>query len=363
MAGRIHHKGLIWLGMMWLVAAVSPAADWTNRCRPIDGSEGTEGLAAKKRAKPWISWQLQEENDFLAIPGSDEFYSQGLLLTLQRDPDAIPRSVRGIARWLGQRFLTDRESCLVFGVELGQHIFSPEDLARSELISDDRPYAGYLYGGVVFTLTERAEKNPIQHIFELQLGLVGPESGAEWTQTEIHQLTSSQEPLGWDNQLPFEPGLELIYRWRRKLGGKTADVVPHWGGALGSFQIYANAGATFRWGKNLSDFPVLINRTTVFPGKEDEGRKKWEAYLFAGADGRLVGHNIFLDGTVFSDSHSVDKESFVFDLQAGFSVRRKHLRLSYTLVRRSREFSPLPAGRDDGEHDFGSVSFTMERAF
>ncbi len=359
MRGKIGRRSLVWLGLVWLAASQTSAADWNNRCltQPAAAARSLDGPD-----KPWISWQLREENDFLAFPGSDELYTQGALITLHRDPREIPPWAGDVGRWLGERFSRGRETCLIYGVEFGQHIFSPEDLARTELIVDDRPYVGYLYGGVVFTLTER-DRHPIQHIFELQAGFVGPESGAESIQARIHEINGSQKPLGWNNQLPFEPGLNLIYLWRRKWGNSTADIVPHWGAAFGSFQIAANAGATLRWGKNMSDFPVRINQPTLRAKAEGDERPKWEAYLFAGADGRLVGHNIFLDGTVFSDSHSVDKESFVYDLKAGFSVRRKNLRRGYTFVRRRREFEPLAAGRTEGDHDFGSVSFTVVRAF
>jgi lipid A 3-O-deacylase len=43
-------------------------------------------------------------------------------------------------------------------------------------------------------------------------------------------------------------------------------------------------------------------------------------YFFAGAQGRAVGRNIFLDGNTFRHSLSVPKKNFVADLQAGFSL-------------------------------------------
>lgn len=361
--GSLLGLGLLWVALLWVASSAS-GVEIEDRCLPRTGSGAREEAEAAAGGRNWISWQLREENDFLAVPASDEAYTQGLLITLHRDPDRLPCWVQRVGQRLEKRLLPgarspgDAGAELSYSVELGQYIFSPEDLERSDLILADRPYAGYLYGGVVITLNEDRAR-PVQHVFELQAGFVGPETGAEAVQSGIHELNDSQEPLGWDNQLPFEPGLNLFYLRRQKIGTEHADFVPHWGAALGSFRVSANAGFTLRWGNNLSIFPDRINEPTAFP----DLARKWEGYLFAGIDGRLLGHNVFLDGTVFSDSHSVDKESFVYDLKAGFSVRRKKLRLTYTYVRRSRELATLPAGQTDGEHGFGSVSVTFEGRF
>ena len=87
------------------------------------------------------------------------------------------------------------------------------------------------------------------------------------------------------------------------------------------------------------------------------GVADWEFYGFIGANGRGVAHNIFLDGNTFANSHSVDKENWVYEFQAGILARYKKCQLSYTFTRRSREFSPN-FDSDGGRHDFGSVAFT-----
>ena len=51
-----------------------------------------------------------------------------------------------------------------------------------------------------------------------------------------------------------------------------------------------------------------------------------------------VLHNIFLDGNTFKDSHSVDKESFVADLMAGFAISYGRYKFSYSYVYRTKEY-------------------------
>lgn len=75
--------------------------------------------------------------------------------------------------------------------------------------------------------------------------------------------------------------------------------------------------------------------------------------MFAGLEGRAVLYNIFLDGNAFTDSHSVDKEPFVGDLQAGLVVQWNRFRITYTQIFRTKEFE----GQDSGDI-FGSLSFS-----
>lgn len=319
-------------------------------------------LAAQEPRK-WTTLMFQGENDSLALfSGSDEFYTNGIRFYGLRHPDFAPRWVRNFAdawcSWACPELPKENS----FGFAFGHLIYTPDDLSIAELIPDDRPYASWLYGALLLHITDDTLKK--QHAFELQLGVIGPEAGGEWAQTKLHELIEDEIPQGWDNQLPTEPGINFIYRYRESFGRKRMrrhfDVIPHFGGALGTIMVMANAGATVRAGWNISGLPQSLLPTTAEP--RDAERTKWEFYVFAGADGRALAHNVFLDGTVFSNSHSVDKEDFVYDLMAGFSLRYKNWRFQYTFVRRSEEFFPR-RGRFDGLHDFGSISLGVERSF
>lgn len=336
------------------------------------------GAPATAQAPRFASWQLQWENDaFAAFSGSDEHYTNGIRFSFLFNPQRVdtPGRVERFGRsWCIRTPLCGRDAegnklgpqPVNWGFGIGQSIYTPERLEIVELIETDRPYAGYLYGSMqLFVRTDTdatpgsQENRPTQNYFELQVGIVGPEAGAESAQTEIHELIDDELPMGWDNQLPTEPTVQLLYQWRRKIGNHRLDVIPNLGTALGTVAVYANAGATARFGLNLSDFPVFnLAPTAVPPNLKFED---WEAYLFIGGEGRAIAHNIFLDGTLFSDSHSVDKESFVYDLKAGFLLRYKKWQLSYTFTRRGDEFSPN--FDDDGRHDYGSVAFTYLSAW
>ncbi len=317
-------------------------------------------LAAQGTQK-WATWMFQGENDTIALfSGSDEHYTNGVRFLGLRHPDFAPPTARSFTSWwCGWACPAIPAQPPSVGFAVGQNFYTPDDLSVVPLIPGDRPYAGWLYGAALLQITDDLSR--WQHGFELQLGIIGPESGAEWVQTEVHKLIDDELPMGWDNQLPTEPGINLIYQYRRRMGGSSLDFVPHFGGALGTIMVSANVGGTVRAGWNISGFPQTLIPTTIVP-QAGGGRPKWELYVFAGAEGRAVAHNIFLDGTVFSSSHSVDKEDFVYDLTAGFSIRYRSWRFQYTFVRRSEEFYPR-RGRYDGIHDYGSLAIGLERAF
>ena len=77
-------------------------------------------------------------------------------------------------------------------------------------------------------------------------------------------------------------------------------------------------------------------------------------YVFAGAQARVVAHDIFLDGNTFSSSHSVDKKRLVGDFQLGAAIIYRGARLAITQVFRTREFE----GQRQADR-FGSVSLSI----
>jgi len=250
------------------------------------------------------------------------------------------------------------------GFTLGQSIFTPEDTATRDLVLDDRPYAGWLYGAVAL-YAEADWTGPTGHEYttldsvELSLGVVGPASYADEVQNGWHEIIGVSRANGWDHQLDNEPAVALFFerKWRPdplEVGGFEADLIPHLGGSLGNVFTLANAGITFRIGENLkTDFgPPQIRPAFSGPGAVSPDTD-WAWYLFAGAQGNAVGRNIFLDGNTFSDSHSVDSKPFVGDFQFGAALVFEDVRIAATHVYRTREFE----GQSQADR-FGIISLS-----
>ena len=303
------------------------------------------------------------ENDLFA--GTDRYYTNGFKLSwssydLEKYSDSPYASpflpLFNVLPYIND---ADYQKNLVFA--FGQNIYTPANTEATELIKDDRPYAGWLYlgFGVVWKNAE------VRNSLVLDIGVVGPWSFAQETQRLIHDLRGLDHPNGWDNQLDNEPGFTLVYermwRWPKheRRSGLDWEVLPHAGIALGNVRTYANLGAELRAGLNLPDdfgtasiSPAATTSTPVDGWQgADRSRLDLGMYLFARVDGRAVAHNIFLDGNTFGDGPSVGHKPFVADLSVGAAVNYKNTKLAYALVYRTREFN----NQEDAQV-FGTVS-------
>jgi len=248
------------------------------------------------------------------------------------------------------------------GIFVGQNLYTPKEIGETRPQPFDRPWAAWLYLGTVLQVVRRDGK--VLDSVEFDIGMVGPAALGEDVQTTVHEIVGAPTPRGWHNQLPNEPGFLVAYVHKRKLGNEHADLIPHAGATLGTVLTLARAGGTARLGRNLSGFGpdriepsgALLQNTRV--SVQSGARPAWEYYAFAGADFRYVAHNIFLDGTVFRDSPSVEKKRFVRDISAGVSVRYRAFRFTLSRVHRSEEFTTPLGG--SGRQAFFGLSLAYE---
>ena len=304
---------------------------------------------------------IQFENDFFG-GGTDRHFTHGTRLQcLSKPVEWITNAADKIPWFSAEKALAHPENALKAraSLSLGQNIYTPENTASSELVTDDRPYAGWLYIGFGIVANQGLKR---YDKLELQVGIVGPYSGAEEVQTFWHSAFGLQVPQGWDNQLDNEPGVVLYYEQARRFGlgnifyGLGMDIIPHFGGSIGTVFTHAASGFTLRLGPNLQyDFGSPRIRPSLPGGGYFRPKKGFNWYLFSGLEGRAVLRNVFLDGNSFSSSHSVDKKYFVGDLQAGIAFKINRLRLSYTQIFRTKEFE-----KQKKADIFGALSFSYQ---
>jgi hypothetical protein len=172
------------------------------------------------------------------------------------------------------------------------------------------------------------------------------------TQNDWHQFIGVDKAKGWDHQLHDEPGFMLSYerKWRfyqPLFAGQAVDAIPEIGATLGNVMTYGETGIMLRFGQSLkADYgPARIrpssSGTTYF--NRDAMNSPFGYYFYVAAQGRAVGHNIFLDGNTFEGSRSVDKKPLVGDLSAGLALFWSDaFRLDGSVTFRTKEF--------DGQH-------------
>jgi len=118
-----------------------------------------------------------EENDLFGIPfarnNTDRHHTQGLKFTWLARDDDLPQWARQVSADLPQLGLSATAQNL--GYVFGQNMYTPEDLHASALIIDDRPYAGWLYGGVYLQRRGNVGDSPVptEENFEVDFGAMG----------------------------------------------------------------------------------------------------------------------------------------------------------------------------------------------
>lgn len=344
-------------------ALLSPSV-WAGTDEPL--------LQIPRSEKPW-TLNLFFENDLFTE--TDRNYTNGIRASwVSPDVDdylrdkRLPGWVRDVNKVLP---LFDPAPSHNEGVQrnlvlsVGQLIFTPQDLNRTTVDPNDRPYAGWLYGGIGYHARTDDSLNSV----ELNLGIIGPWALGKEAQDLVHDLRGFDKFKGWDNQLENEPGFQLIYehknRWLKdQLTGVLGyDLILHGGGSIGNVATYLNAGAELRVGWRLpQDFGTSALRPggdNSAPGEHDDrysfNRRdnNLGAHLFISGDGRYVVQDIFLDGNTFENSHSVDKEPLVGEIAIGWAVLYKGWKFSFARIHRSREFKGQPEG-----HNYGSFSLS-----
>lgn len=304
--------------------------------------------------------QLYIENDRWS--GTDRYYTNGIKLGGGARADRlIERIFQAPAEEVLER-ISDRPAPVHVGLFLGQNLYTPRDITRTQPQPLDRPWAAWLYiGGVA----QRVLGDRLRTV-EVDVGMVGPAALGKLVQTEWHGLVGAARPRGWHNQLRNEPGLLVAYLEKWRFGPATGlQVVPHVGITLGNVMTLARAGGIVRAGSNMTGFGpdtiepggAMLQRTRRTDQPQGAGNREW--YVFAGFDARAVGYNIFLDGNLLrAGGPSVDRRAYVHDLKAGLSIRIAPVRISLTHVRRSEEFA-TPFARS-GSQRFQSFNVSWE---
>ncbi|MFP8966520.1 lipid A deacylase LpxR family protein [Pokkaliibacter sp. CJK22405] len=351
-----------------------------NSALPANATEKTsaasrplpENQSAIPDAKdPKRLWTLNLYLDNDLFTNTDQQYTNGVkaswispdLNTFENDP-SLPGWLKFINSnmvWLSGKNPAEQRNVVVY---LGQTMYTPADKDATELIPDDRPYAGYLFGGVSY---QRRYSNKLLKVAEVQLGIVGPASLAHESQDFIHKLRGFDKFKGWDNQLHNEPGITVTYAeknrlFRSALGGLYSnDLIGHYGVSAGNVFTGAATGLEYRIGYRL---PSDFGSSSIRPaGDNSAPGEKWDSrvldggfgwHVFVSAEGRMVLHNIFLDGNTFEDSPSVDKNLWVGDLSAGVSMSYSNMKLTFSNVYKTREFKTQKKS-----HSYGSIAFSM----
>ncbi len=297
-------------------------------------------------------WTLQDENSSLSSAKlTDRYYTNGLRLGWTSGTNTAPNFLNdaSVALW------GEGQTRIAF--DLAQQIYTPYDTSSVVPPRGDRPYAGVLMAN--FTVMN--DKPNLRTFGTIGLGLLGPDTGAEQLQNGFHDLIGQGHNNGWRSQLKDEPLLEITTGGTFRLpltqfGGVEMDALPELNVGVGNLRVYAETGGVVRFGQGLqSDYGAPRLR----PGQSGLDAftpvRPFAWYVFAGADGRAVAHDVTLEGNDFRTSLSVKKVPLVGEIEGGVAIMAFGARLTYTHVLQTQEFKHQKGGL----HQFGSLALSV----
>jgi hypothetical protein len=289
-------------------------------------------LAAAGVSAQTLSVQV-DNDEFAGLNKHDRWYSQSLRGHWFRPALADGPVARMADAWCGLQ-ACDAGATRTARWSIGQTLFMQNQRRLPAHDPDDRPMAGWLFASAAALIESRDQTR----LAELQVGVTGPASLAEWVQTRWHRDVLRVEPaLGWDHQLRPRLGVQwqLAHEQRWPLLGQHLDVVGRAGGTLGTLQGQALVALSLRLGDRLSGTAMPLEASAA-TGRLDTGGR-WSVQ--AGGAVRAVGWDRFIDGPLYGAVSRARPAPWVAEAHLGATLAPTPAwRLRFALVRRTMEF-------------------------
>ena len=238
-----------------------------------------------------------------------------------------------------------------YGIGLVQEIFTPKDILDTLLNVVDRPYAGTLFLKS-FLISSSPEKR-LRLTTQIDLGVLGPLSGAEQAQKLIHHWTASKPPEGWDFQIHNRAYINVNALIEKELitQPQKADFTVYSRARIGNIHDDLRLGVTLRFGRLNDQF-----KGYNLSNKKYSENHNFQAFVFGGANATFVLYNATLMGGIIppKSEHEFKLsqiEKFVGEVYGGIQISFKNFGLYGKVIWETKEF-------EQGEnHYWGSISF------
>lgn len=296
---------------------------------------------------------LQIENDATSTRRgtSDEYYTSGLRLGYTTGTNGVPDFLARFGRTVWG------DGIQRVSVDLSQSIYTPRNTQLNPPNPRDRPYAGWLHAGVQLL----TDKDNSRSVLGLGVGVVGSAALGREVQNGFHDIIGDPDTKGWGSQLPNEPTLQLVvgrtYRLPiARVAGLETDALPGVTVNVGNALDYVQGGVMLRLGQGLdSDYGVARIQPGFSGGDAYTPTRPFAWYVFAGASGRAVARNLFLDGSSFQSSPSIGHRGLVGEMELGAAFMLAGVRVTYTQIFQTPEFGRQRAGL----FNYGSLSASV----
>lgn len=138
--------------------------------------------------------RINYDNDFLT--GRDLYYTQGFRL------EWVSPILNDT--WVAKLLLRPAHTVQQTGLAFEQDVYTPTDISKRPILTNDHPYCGTLYLQYFTIATDTSHKRRFST--GLLAGIMGPLAGAPQTQRAFHTVFPNNiQPQGWPNELKNAP--------------------------------------------------------------------------------------------------------------------------------------------------------------
>ena len=240
-----------------------------------------------------------------------------------------------------------------YGIGLIQEIYTPKDLHDTLINSIDRPYSGTLF--IRSFSTSVIPYNKLRLTSQLDLGVLGPLSGAKDAQRLIHEWLDLEFPEGWDFQIKNRPYIN--YNLKLDKGLLTLpeifDFTANSQIRIGNIHDDLAVGGVFRIGRLNNLFQGLN-----LDNKKYSDNRDFQIYFSGGASATVVLYNATLMGGIippkdFEEFRFNEIKHVVGQLNAGLRANYKFVGIQGSVTWKTPEF-------ENGEqHGWGTISLFL----
>ncbi|MFD2147555.1 lipid A deacylase LpxR family protein [Mucilaginibacter antarcticus] len=289
----------------------------------------------------------QSDNDSYLGGGSDRYYTDGLFLFYRHALDVKTSAT-----------LKNK----VLGFEVGQKIFNPYGGNIVSVLQVDRPFAGYLYAGANLNFLHTDESNLKVGV---QVGIIGPASGAKEAQTWVHKNFGFYTPSGWEYQIRNNLQLNLSADYNKLLGrgdffieNTKADATLATYANLGTGFAGVGIGALLRAGKVNQLFNSASTQSTTIADKNFTPANKHEFFVYLKPMLNVVAYDATIQGGLFqgTDPTGVEirktPERIIASSMVGLTYTTNRWVFDAAATFRSKDIDQLAYRR----HQWGSVT-------
>jgi len=270
--------------------------------------------------------KISEDDDFFNLrgEGTDRGYSSGFKIELYytktkaaKFPSNLLMKITGNAENL-------------YGWGISQNLFTPNNISKTEIQRDDRPYAATLYISHLLISSDKFKQQKLTT--SVSLGTIGKYAFGKEIQSWFHGIIDYQKPQGWNNQIKTDVILNYFINYEKMVFSPTEnlEIIGNVGGNVGTLYNNVGIGLQFRAGI-FNNYFSNYERPAFSSSTVENGNKKSQFYFYMKTDVTAVMDNAVLQGGFFTH----DSSPYVISKD---SLSRVFMQYEYGIVFAHRRF-------------------------